>query len=278
MYKMIFSDLDETLLFNHHVSKVNCESIKKARKNGIKFVPTTGRPINMIQEILKEIGTYNCPGEYSIGYNGGMVVENENNRILHFVELSHDDAEIIFYESIKRNLCTFVFTIDCCYIYNPTEYEVRRKIAQKAPFKLMSDTDFSIFKNDTLGKIMISSEAPLRLRKFQKDAEQFLTKNTSISPSAGGRYLECTASGVTKGSGLLWLTDFLKISPMEVIAIGDNYNDESMILEAGLGACVSSAVPQLKTISDYICEKDYNTDAVAEVIEKFISVGGTVSS
>ena len=52
MYKMIFSDLDETLLFNHHVSKVNCESIKKARKNGIKFVPTTGRPINMIQEIL----------------------------------------------------------------------------------------------------------------------------------------------------------------------------------------------------------------------------------
>ena len=36
MYKMILSDLDETLLVNHHVPKVNQEAIFKAKEKGVK--------------------------------------------------------------------------------------------------------------------------------------------------------------------------------------------------------------------------------------------------
>ncbi len=270
MYKMMLSDLDETLLHNHHVPEINREAIKKARSQGVKFVPATGRPFNMITEILKEIGTYDCSEEYSISYNGGMIVENKNSKILNFIELPYSDAEIVFSEAVSKGLCTFVFTIDCCYIYNPSDYEVQRKIAQKAPFKLMKNADFSIFRNDTIGKIMISSETPLKLEKLKKNTEKLLTSGSELYPSSGWRYLECTASGVNKGAGLLWLADYLKLSTDDIIAIGDNFNDESMIRKAGLGTCVSSAVPELKAASDYICEKDYGTGAVAEVIERFI--------
>ena len=55
MYKMILSDLDETLLVNHHVPLVNQKAIQYARNHGVKFVPATGRAFNMISEILKEI-------------------------------------------------------------------------------------------------------------------------------------------------------------------------------------------------------------------------------
>ena len=54
MYRLMFSDLDETLLVNHHVPKVNQEAILKARKEGLKFVPCTGRAFNMIPDILKK--------------------------------------------------------------------------------------------------------------------------------------------------------------------------------------------------------------------------------
>ena len=84
MYRIMFSDLDETLLVNHHVPKVNQEAILKAREKGLKFVPCTGRAFNMIPEILKEIGTYDQEGEYSLCFNGGLIVENKNNKILHF--------------------------------------------------------------------------------------------------------------------------------------------------------------------------------------------------
>ena len=42
MYKLMLSDLDETLLVDHHVPYFNCEAIKKARDKGVKFVVATG--------------------------------------------------------------------------------------------------------------------------------------------------------------------------------------------------------------------------------------------
>lgn len=50
MYKILFSDLDETLLVNHHVPSFNQEAIRKARQKGVRFVVATGRSYNMIQE------------------------------------------------------------------------------------------------------------------------------------------------------------------------------------------------------------------------------------
>ena len=46
MYQMILSDLDETLLVNHHVPKFNQEAIRQLKD--VKFVPATGRSFSMI--------------------------------------------------------------------------------------------------------------------------------------------------------------------------------------------------------------------------------------
>ena len=96
MYRLMLSDLDETLLVNHHVPDFNIEAIKKARAKGLKFVPATGRAYNMILDILKEIGTYDQADEYSICFNGGLIIENKNNRILNFKGLSFESAKLLF--------------------------------------------------------------------------------------------------------------------------------------------------------------------------------------
>ena len=67
--------------------------------------------------------------------------------------------------------------------------------------------------------------------------------------------------------------DYLNIDINDTIAIGDNYNDVSMIKEAGLGACVSCAHDDIKEISDYVCEKNFDEGAVKEVIETFVLKG-----
>ena len=54
MYKLMLSDLDETLLVDHHVPYFNCEAIKKARDKGVKFVVATGRSYNMIFLLLQQ--------------------------------------------------------------------------------------------------------------------------------------------------------------------------------------------------------------------------------
>ena len=152
MYQMMLSDLDETLLIGQHVPVFNQEAIREAKKHGLRFVVATGRSHRMIGDILKEIGTYDMPGEYSICFNGGLVVENKNFKILHFQGLEYDLLKKCFDYGCRKNLCMLVFTLDCCYIYNPDEFEVNRKIEQKTPMKVIYDHETEFLKNDSFGK------------------------------------------------------------------------------------------------------------------------------
>lgn len=271
-YRMMLSDLDETLLVDFHVPQVNRDAIRKAREKGVKFVPATGRAFNMIPNILREIGTYDEENEYSICFNGGLIVGNKNARMLHFTQFPDEAGEILFREADARGLCFFVFTPELCYIHNANDYEILRKKRQKAPLKVMEDNDFSYYGDKSIAKIMIARQDMGYLKKMRKELLQkypLLREKTELSFSSG-RYMECTAAGVNKGTGLLWLANYLGIDPSEVIAVGDSYNDVPMIEKAGVGACVAGSPDDIKARADYVCKKDYTDGAVSEVIERFI--------
>lgn len=272
MYKMMLSDLDETLLIGQHVPVFNQEVIHEAKKHGLRFVVATGRSHRMIGDILKEIGTYDMPGEYSICFNGGLVVENKDFKILHFQGLDYELLKKCFDYGCRESLCMLVFTLDCCYIYNPDEFEVNRKIEQKTPMKVIYDHEIEFLKNESIAKILLVKRDMNYLKELRDEMYQDIGNQVELTFSSN-RYLECNAIGINKGVGLKWLADYLNIDINDTIAIGDNYNDVSMIKEAGLGACVSCAHDDIKEISDYVCEKNFDEGAVKEVIEKFVLKG-----
>ena len=247
MYRLMFSDLDETLLVNHHVPKVNQEAILKARKEGLKFVPCTGRAFNMIPDILKEIGTYDQAGEYSLCFNGGLIVENKRD----------------------LDVCVLVFTLDCCYIFHADEDEIQRKIAQKAKFEVIDDFDISFLKNEKIAKILYEKRDMDYLKVLALKLPQSIQDTCSIAFSSG-RYLEMNTKGVDKGYGMRWLVDYLGYDMDETIGIGDNYNDVEMIKTAKLGCAVACARDDIKELAQYVTKKDYDEGAVSEVIEKFV--------
>lgn len=269
MYKMILSDLDETLLVNHHVPLVNQKAIQYARNHGVKFVPATGRAFNMISEILKEIGTYQKENEYSICFNGGLIVENKNNRILHFQGLSFEQTKELFEIGDRYDVCVLIFTLDCCYIFHADPSEVQRKIDQKAKFEVIDDYNMDFLKGQKIAKILFERRDMDYLKKIEKEIHPILKGKVNASFSSN-RYLELNAVGIDKGYGLRWLARYLNISSEEVIAIGDNYNDVEMIEEAGLGVCVQCATADIQALSDYVTTANYDQCAVKEVIDKFI--------
>ncbi len=75
----------------------------------LAFVVATGRSHRMIGDILKEIGTYDMLGEYSICFNG-LVVENKDFKILHFQGLDYELLKKCFDYGCKESLCMLVFT------------------------------------------------------------------------------------------------------------------------------------------------------------------------
>ena len=269
MYRIMFSDLDETLLVNHHVPKVNQEAIFKAREKGLKFVPCTGRAFNMIPEILKEIGTYDQEGEYSLCFNGGLIVENKNNEILHFKGLEFDIAKEIFENARNLDVCVLVFTLDCCYIFHADENEIERKIAQKAKFEVIEDYNLNFLKDEKIAKILYEKRDMDFLKSLETKLPQSIKETCSVAFSSG-RYMEMNTKGVDKGYGMRWLVNHLGFDMDETIGIGDNYNDVEMIKTAKLGCAVACANDDIKELAQYVTEKDYDEGAVSEVVEKFI--------
>lgn len=272
MYKMILSDLDETLLVNHHVPKVNQEAIFKAKEKGVKFVPATGRAFNMIGEILQEIDNYQKEDEYSICFNGGLIVENKDAKILSFQGLPFDLAKEMFEVGKNFDVCVIIFTLDCCYIFNADPDEVERKTVQKARFEVIDEYNMDFLKDDHIAKLLYEKRDMDYLKGIEKQIQSHVEGRLAVSYSSY-RYLEFNPIGVSKGAALKWLADYLHMDIQETIAIGDNYNDTSMIKAAGLGVCVSSATEDIQAMSDYVTKADYDQGAVAEVIEKFVEGG-----
>jgi Cof subfamily protein (haloacid dehalogenase superfamily) len=81
--------------------------------------------------------------------------------------------------------------------------------------------------------------------------------------------LEVMNKGVTKGNAVKLLAEMYGIKREEIIAIGDNENDISMIQYAGMGIAMGNAEESLKSVANHITG-DYQEDGVAEAIERFI--------
>ena len=73
-------------------------------------------------------------------------------------------------------------------------------------------------------------------------------------------------AGVTKASGLLHALQEVKLTPHEVVGVGDAENDHAFLSMCECSCAVSNALPSLKERVDYVASRDHG-GGVAEVIE-----------
>ena len=82
-------------------------------------------------------------------------------------------------------------------------------------------------------------------------------------------FLEFMNKEVDKGASLTRLANILGVKIEEVIAIGDSYNDLTMIKAAGLGVAMGNAVDAVKEIANLITTSN-EENGVAKVINDLI--------
>lgn len=82
-------------------------------------------------------------------------------------------------------------------------------------------------------------------------------------------FLELVPQGIDKALSLGVLLKKTEIGREEIIAMGDGYNDLSMIKFAGLGIAMGNAQEPVKKAADYITSSN-EEDGVAEAIHKFL--------
>ncbi|MBD5558984.1 MAG: HAD family phosphatase [Clostridia bacterium] len=268
-YKLIVSDLDETLLgSDHKISDRNAEAIQEAHSQGVKFVPATGRNYKSVQPMLSRLGLAGEKDEYLIAYNGGAVFENAGNRLLLFEDLPFEAADALYRRGREYEACVHVYTLEDVYVYNLWDEE-RRYMKGLMSLIETDAPDLGFLRGQKILKVLYENENLPYLHKIEKELQEDFGTQVDMAYS-GNRSLEFTRKGVTKGAALMQLADRLGIPIENVIAVGDNLNDLSMLQAAGIGIAVANAAPGAKAGADITAPWTNDEDAVARILEKYV--------
>ena len=265
MYRLIISDLDETLLNDQkHVSESDRQAI--ASLKDASFCIASGRGFMSLQEALKQIGLYDKKNTYSISLNGAVITENKDNRIIYCHPLSFDKAEKIFRIGMEMKACMHIYTPYVTYAWNLFEAE-RVYSHNRIDLTEMFTDNIGFLKKEKIMKVLFVRPDMEYLHDLRKKLN--LEDEYAITLS-GNRYLEFNDTGVNKGDGLRHLCQILKVDPSETIAVGDSLNDREILEEAGLAIGVANAVEQIRDVCDVILESDNNHSPICEIITRFI--------
>ena len=121
------------------------------------------------------------------------------------------------------------------------------------------------YKNDIV-KCVVYSLNSSDIKKFKEE----LSKDGDLTICGDGKYsAEVTDYDVSKGEAVKFLSEYLKIDKSEVLCIGDNENDISMIKNSGAFVAMGNAVKIARKSADYVTDTNKNY-GVAKAIKKFL--------
>lgn len=129
------------------------------------------------------------------------------------------------------------------YAYNYTQDE-KDYLAGKMEVTEIFEKDLTFLKGQEIVKCLYMNTDYSYLQEIAKDFED-ITYAIDVSYSSN-HYIEFNHKGVNKGVGLKPLADLLHVELKDMMAIGDNFNDLSIIKVSGLGVGVQNTVEEMK--------------------------------
>ena len=265
MYKLVALDMDGTLLREDKtISTRTKKAIKEAKDKGVKVVLASGRPIEGLQDYLKELELIG-DDQFVVSYNGAVVQNTGTKEILNNITLQGTDLKFLYDLSQQLGVNIHAFSKEGCITPKMTKYSELEGTINGIDVK---EVDYDeIDDQEPIIKIMMVEEPEL-LQKAIDALPKSLFEAYTIVRSAPF-FLEFLNNKVNKGEGVKALAEKLGIKQEEVICMGDAGNDEHMVRYAGLGVAMANGFEELKAIADYITASN-EEDGVAQVIEKFI--------
>lgn len=267
MYKLIAVDMDGTLLREDKtISEETLKAISLAKKQNVKVVLATGRPVAGIKRYLSQLNLLD-DNDYALAFNGALVQNTKNGEIISSSTLSYDDLHYLYSLSQELQINIHAFSTEGLITPKMSKYtEVECNINGIEA----SIVDFTTLdKNTEFIKIMMIDE-PEKLDRAISQLPADINEKYTVVRSAP-YFLEFLNKHSNKGEGIKTLAKHLDIDIKDIICVGDAGNDLHMIKYAGLGVAMGNAFPEIKEIADYVTLTN-NEDGVAHVIHKFILV------
>jgi HAD superfamily hydrolase (TIGR01484 family) len=301
--RMIAVDMDGTLLgADGRVSARNLAAMKTAERAGVEVVVATGRRHCYAMRVLRELGLRE---ENALISSNGTVTRTIGASLLERTLLPLDTARWLcgHVEEFRNAL---VITFDKV---GPDGEDARGALVVEHLDVLTASIGKWMAANEPyIAHVApieraLDTEAPIQMMlcgtvERMRRAEARLLEHPGVSAvgvapqerAAGAEValhrteyaerdlsiLDILPAGCGKGGALLRLAEQRGIKAEEILAIGDNWNDVSMLEVAGRAVLMGNAPESLKAAAaerGWVVGKRHDEDGVAEVIDAVL--GGT---
>lgn len=263
--KLIAIDIDGTLLNeNGDLNPATISAVQAARDANIKVVLCTGRPLTGVAGYLKQLGLAG-DDQYVITFNGALA-QTISGRILVHHTLDYQQYRQL--ENLSHTLGTHfhVETDQAIYTANKdiSPYTIGEAYLVNMPIRYRSVDEMPT--DLTLSKAMFIDDPKLIEAAYQALPAE--AKQQFYFVRSEPYFLEAMNQAASKGNAITGLASDLGLTMAEVMALGDQGNDLSMIQAAGLGVAMGNAIPELKAAAQAVTLTN-REDGVAAAIQKY---------
>ena len=254
-YKIVFCDLDGTLLNNNHqLSPNNANTIKNLT---VPFVIVSARMPKGITCFTDQLQL-----DYPIcAYNGAYIIHQ--NQIIHNQAIPAGLVREIVAMIEITNAHLSIYQQDQWHIAKEDKYSQNEaRITNIAP----SIRRFCDLELTNVNKLLVISSLE-ETDEIIALLDKYATKLTIVKSKPN--YIEIMPKNTSKEAAVTAILDYYGLGADQAIAIGDNYNDEPMINAVGKGIFLANAPHDLKSKYD-TSVFDNNQDGVSLVLQKLL--------
>jgi len=264
-YKLIATDMDGTLVNSKsELTQRTREAIINTVNAGVLFVTATGRPFCNIWNVNNLLDK-DMP---FIVFNGSAAYMGKSEKLLFEKFLDFELAVEAFKLGQDFGLAQIVWagaTLWANRICDETAHY--RDFSTISEMGVAENLESIIDKVPGISKVLWIAD-PAVIAEKQREMTRHFGERLNCYSSLP-QFMEFVSRDASKGSALAEIGRLFGIDKSEMIAVGDAYNDVSMLEYAGFSVAMENAPDDIKAICDYVTLSN-NDDGVADVIEKFI--------
>jgi Cof subfamily protein (haloacid dehalogenase superfamily) len=267
--QLLVLDIDGTIAGeSNQVSAPVLKAIQAAQSRGVQVAIATGRMYCSALRFHQSIGS-KLP---LVAYQGALIKNTTTEQVHRHLPMSKEAAfKLLDYfekEELRQSLSIHFYINDQLYVREITPetqlYCDRsgveafavgdlRQVLSSAPTKILA-----LSHNTELIDQLLSA-----LRQHYTPAELYFTKSVAT-------FFEAANPLVNKGTAVRYLAEeILGLKAVNVMAIGDNFNDVEMIEYAGVGVAMGNAPEEVQAFAQWVAP-DVEADGVAAAIEQFL--------